>query len=59
MLGSEVRVPWELGEGHLEGNCSLGDPPVLLWFPPEALLSGLVAGESGEMGKPGLEAGFE
>lgn len=42
-----------------KGVYSLGDPPVLLWFPPEALLSGLVAGESGKMGKPGMEAGFE
>lgn len=48
------------GEGHLEGTLSPGRTPSgLSWFPLEALLSGLISGESGKMAKPSLRAVLE
>ena len=47
-----MRAVWK-------GTLAWGDPPVLLWCPLEALLSGPIAGESGKIGKPGPGAVFE
>lgn len=47
-----MRAVWK-------GTLAWGDPPVLLWYLLEALLSGPIAGESGKMDKPGLGAVFE